>query len=465
MEEQNLELYFNTLKPPLNLIKKYIKHKLGYKYIYYEKIIDYKKNSLYLNFINYRGNNIKTTQEILNQIINEIQIFKNDDFYLCYNKCFLLEQLRYKNYEVLSHPVLENFYYIKKNKKVFNYINKFKNLDICRTFLENKIVNKILYLKIVGLSKGTFENLFENNLKSVNNIHYICNDYDKINLRRIEKGLCPIFEYSDKFKLILALEKLNEKYNLPIFTNSYVKYILDNDLVELPFKYIFKDIINIIDNNLIINTVKFKDEKDAYTYFLQLYSENIKCILHKNIIYYTNTEKIIFDNTFKDTKLLNYLELNSKNKINFNSNKELINSFIDDDYLILGRDTSINSETKNPIKLKNYNPLISNGFNFTFDRKKFNISNCITFINLNTNTYIIKNKKNNEELIKLKIDKTLAPKFKKSVYKLENYGYFLNILGLSYYIESGVILDNTVVLPKFFNHIDIEGIIYLAENI
>lgn len=465
MEEKNLELYFNTLYPPLNLIKFYIKHKLGYKYVYYEKIIDYDKKSLYLCFLKYSGKNILVKDSILNEIIKEVQIFDKEDVFLCYKNCFLLDQLKYKNYEVLTHPNLENFYYIKKNKEVLNYINKFKNLTICKTSLHNKIVKKIIGLKTAGLSGEPFKDLFESNLKSLTNIYYICKGYDKRNLKRIEEGLCPIFEYYDKFKLILSLEKLNEKYNLPIFTNTYIKYILDSKFIELPFYSIFKEIINLIDNDLVTYEVKFKDEKDSYTYFLQLYSKNVKCILHDKIVYYTYTEKISFDSSFKDTELLNYLELNSRNKINKLSERELVNSFIDDDILILGRDTVINSETKNPVNLKNYNPLISNGFKFTFNRKKFNIKNCITFINLNTDLYTIRNIKTNQELIRFNINKNISKDFKNAIYKLEKHGYFLNILGLSYYIDSGFILDNTIVLPDFLKNINPEGIIYLAENI
>ena len=464
MEENYLEINFITSKQPFDLIKKYIKHKLKLKYIFYEKIEDHKNNKLTLCFFNYKGKQILVNKEILSDIKNEIKTFKNEDMFLCYKNCFLLEQLRYKNYDILSHPKLEEFYYIKKNNEVINYINKFKNLNICRTFLENKIVKKILSLKILGLSEKPFIDLFKSNLESVTNIHYICNNYDSINLKRIEKGLCPIFEYYDKFKFILCLEKLNKKYNLPIFTNSFIKNILENELIELPFFYIYKEVVNIIDNNLITHTIKFNDENDAYTYYLKLYYQDIKCILYNTTVYYTYEEKISFDSSFKDTKLLNYLELNSKNKIKKLSNKEIVDSFIDDDVLILGKQTFINSETKNPIKLHNYNPLISNGFEFTFNRKNFKIKDCINIINLNTNSYIIKNKQDNTELIQFNYDHDFKI-LKKAIYKLEKYGYFLNTLGLSYYIDSGIILNNTVVLPEFFNKTDIEGIIYLSNNI
>lgn len=465
---------FKDNKISYDLIKKFIKYKYNFKNIVYEYIYLKKNNSILLKFIYDNGLTIYIEEDTLEDIKIHIQTFSKKHIFLCYKKCFLLDQLTYLNVEIFEHEYLPEFYFINKNSIVENYIEKIKKLTICKSNFSITQVKYFLDLKTLGLVDEMNYHLYENNLKSLNNVYYICNDYDSENLKRLKNGRMPLFIYHNKFDFLLGLDKMNETYNLPIFDKHYINKLLKGEFIVCPTKKLFLQIVNNIPNTTSFKK-KFTNNKDASLFFLNLKELNIKCLKLGNIIYYSNEEEIIFNEDYDYIKHINNLEIQTK------SNKNKISRKLYLDYLpedILGRvvdrstdididinsinDNYLNPLDKKPLNLDFFNYIEMFNFDLNFDRSDLNIENHIVLNNTILNEYNIMFK--NTILYNVILKKNEIKKYNNALEILFNKGYFFNELGLTYYIQTKCILDNTIILPYFIKIFDVNNLIYFVEK-
>ena len=340
IRKANLFLIYFLLKPLMKEIQKiYFTKKVGKKFKTWKTKTNYYKhiNLLQINFIKILIKNFVFKSFIKNLKIKIIKnnfiskIIKNikkniKNFIFIYLKNILYYKKIMNN--KIKNLYLKSFLFNKYHKNLFNYFNKWKNIN----FLQNKLnenenltkkifLNKLINNKSIKNSQNIFRYFFLWRILTykltINKIkyYYFLNDLSKILNKNIKKFIFNFLKINRNFQrkneiIKIILKRKNKKNNLILkkyftkWTNIIIKNKINKNGNLINFYY-KKKLISYQNNNKkkkLLNLFNKKENKNnliLHSLFLN-FKKNIK---FKQIVFSAKIIQKFFRNIQKNKKL------------------------------------------------------------------------------------------------------------------------------------------------------------------
>jgi hypothetical protein len=374
-------------------------------------------------------------------------------------------------YILFAKEFLKLFSRKYKSSNYSNEMNKiltnFNSLGVSDYKIQNDKKDGILWLNMDG---DNYLKDYEKMAESVKNsmeksddgiVYEIEGDYDKQNIKNIDRGFPPISEYDDskdhydlnrhKYRLLLAFGNVCHKENLYMFSHKGLNLFLKDDGFEYYTirlkRRILKEYEVLDDEMENFKTREFGFPSTATIFAAELNRQKIPNVIFTSegmiSVCYTNNTRVEYKNPEEDPEILfekyNSIFINGK-KIKLGDT--IHNHDVGKEYYDMKYDLE-NIDIKNIFGMGD-----SEGG--LFPGKKPSVSR----IGLNLpDTDIKTNKK------KIYIDGVLFDTdidfgqsgSKELLSMLWKRGYFLSFLGLMYYQETGKIMRHSITLPDWFN--------------
>lgn len=443
-------------------------------------------------------------------LYNELDEFDENAFHSNIENDFLHNEL-HRSLDIKKHTHKHSqheFTFLNKNdnylKDVIKHLSKIFNVNISHN--EHSIIDHTLKLQKVGSivdkiyleENKSLELLEEEFHKAILNSDvakkYITTRYfERENIKKVMKGLMPYFPYPSfihlvkntkhskfsshidnifthindgehthsRIKTFFAYEEISREENLPTNNKiSLLKSIHDTTHFECPNIDIYEKITK---RNFNVNYLTFTDEEEACLSYYTLYKNKIRCVLwFEDDTYYIGYE--MFNKKLKNADIRDITQ-NFVDCVNFEDILNLTLFQILHTYRynnILYPPNSLEQYIFKDVNgrvlpinfYENYNTLSFSYFDKNiYDRTSLDIKD--VEIEMRGPSLFI----DNVHVANLEIDALFLDRYYKAIRKMWKKGYFLNIFGLTYYLNTGDIIKKTIISPPWFSkNIDIEFI-------